>query len=64
MLSSDILCLCGHKDSEHFCFDKLHEQPKHDCRKVKTFCAGPRNCLCQYYRMDNLSYLESLTNDQ
>lgn len=65
---NDILCTCGHKNSEHFCFEKLHKIEGHQCDTAKTFCEGPFDkmfsCPCIKYRINNLSYLESLVNDE
>jgi hypothetical protein len=63
MAQSDYHCTCGHLDSQHFCFEKAHKKPGHNCAVANTFCDGevvdsPFSCDCQHFKLDNLSYLQ------
>lgn len=61
----DLLCNCGHYDSQHFCSEKSHMKKKHKCNLTdRVFCDDtdifnpPWSCKCSKFIMDNLSYLE------
>lgn len=66
----DLLCTCGHFDSQHFCSEKHHKKTKHKCNITdRVWCNDsdvndpPWNCKCTKFSMDNLAYLEELDKD-
>lgn len=69
----NLICLCGHWDSEHVCSDKSHKRkkPKHICNETdRVFCCNvsisdpPWSCECKKVRIDNLKYLEGLAMEK
>lgn len=63
----DLLCTCGHFDSQHFCSEKHHKKAKHKCNITdRVWCNDsdvndpPWNCKCTKFNMDNLAYLEEM----
>jgi len=64
----DLICTCGHFDSDHVCSDKSHKKPNHICNETdRTFCCNvdvldsPWSCKCERFRIDNLKFLEGLS---
>lgn len=56
--SIDLLCTCGHLNTEHTCgmFERVQ------CLKQDTFNNNKR-CKCTWFSLDNLLYLEQLDKE-